>query len=546
MAPRTAAGPRTAGSGEAGRGAADGGAGRPGLIDPALAAALVVGVALRARAFLSGRSLWLDEVLLALNLRDRELTSLLLEPMERLQSAPPGYLMLARGAIRLFGPSDHAARSVAFIAGVALVVLGVVHARRAFRSGLARVGFAWAIALSPTLIYYSHEVKQYSSDALATVVVLLMWQHRHRWSARRLGLLGAGVALISLPGLISLSVLAAAILAEGRSAGSLTVRRDLARVLPVWGLAASLHVVHGLTVGGDRDYMRAWWSMKSGFPPLLPWGRDDLSWFATTGSRTVWLALGHEGRAFPSMDRGPILVAVLVVLLVVIALARGGSRTLSLLGVPLGIFAATVGASFVRLYPFSSRLLVFLVPAVLAVIFGAVDLLVARWRGGDPMDRVRRSLLVAAVVGLLGTAAVPSAGWALRPQDDRDAREAIRALAEWPVDAVVVGFQPVLLDWYGDSPRELEVLGRAVPPDGLASVLLDVESGRSTSVWVISTQSSEEAAIAVDSLGAERFACVFHDDGTFVAIAVASAQLIDPGDGPASEWCDPRRHRASR
>lgn len=507
------------------------------VVDPTgvgLLLAGLVGIGLRARAFTSGRSLWLDEVLLALNIRDRDLISLLVEPMEGLQSAPPGYLILARGAVAVLGPTDAAARSVALVAGIGSVLLGIRYARLALVNGFARLGFAWSIALSPTLIYYSHEVKQYSSDSLATLMVLVAWRSRHRWSGPALAAVAAVAALLSLPGLLATGVLVLGLVAEHLRDRSARARRRLNGVLMFWGIAAALHVSHGLTVGGDRDYLRAWWSMKAGFPPLPPWERSDVSWFVTTTSRTIWLALGHEGRAFPSMDRGPLLATGLVVLLSVVAMIQQRRDALRDLGLPIAIVGVTVLASFARLYPLSSRLVVFLVPAVLAIHFGSVDRLLVRWRGDSMLVRIRRAALALTVIGLIATTLPSTIGRAVRPLDDRDAREAVIRIEEWPAPAVVVAFEPGIIDWYAAQLPAAHLKFPVVGPTMLEALVSDVEGGGVASVWIVSSQSTAEAMSDLTEVGVQRLSCLFVEDETVLAL------VVDPRSVPddASRWCD--------
>ena len=137
-----------------------------------------LGIALRFRQYLFNRSLWFDEASLALNVVDRDVTTLLTKPLAYLQSAPPGFLVAARSMVVALGPSDWALRLVPFIAGVLVVLLAVLLARRELTSTVGRLTFVGLVALSPVLIFYSSEFKQYSSDALAAIAVLVGFSRR--------------------------------------------------------------------------------------------------------------------------------------------------------------------------------------------------------------------------------------------------------------------------------------------------------------------------------------------------------------------------------
>jgi len=112
-----------------------------------------LGISLRLRQYLFNRSLWFDEASLSLNVVDRNVTTLLTEPLAYIQTAPPGFLVAARSMVVALGPSDWVLRLVPFIAGVSVVLLSVVVARRELTSTVGRWTFVGLVSLSPVLIY---------------------------------------------------------------------------------------------------------------------------------------------------------------------------------------------------------------------------------------------------------------------------------------------------------------------------------------------------------------------------------------------------------
>lgn len=493
----------------------------------AIWAGIITGALLRVRAFGAGRSLWWDEALLGQNLRGRTLVALLIEPMEFGQSAPPGYLILGRSAAVLLGGSDAALRSVSLLAGLAVLGLTAALARTSIRSAPLAVALVWSVALSPTLIYYASELKQYSSDAFAVLLTLYLWRIRRQsgWTTQALG--GALAAILSLPGLIALAAMAAARVTEaawddaadrGRLRGFIertpSAVRRLGRLLVVWGVAAALHLAHGLTVGGDRSSMLDWWRFKGGFPPELPWDRADLSWFTSSFSRLVWLSTGHEGRAYPGMDRGPVALMLGVGALVLLGLALGRRRPgWGLLPLTALIGSATLMAAVLRIYPFSSRLLVFLVPPLLLAVFVAADsVLHGRWA---------RVLAAGVIAPMLGAQMLVTVPRAVVPLDDRDVLEALDLIGDGPPGAQLLTYEPPLLDWYRSRipPTVAQILGE---PSLLEGAIAAVEAGRSPALWVVSTHEFELAAADVESAGPERFSCIRTSRETFVAVVLAA------------------------
>ena len=60
---------------------------------------VILGVALRFRQYLFNRSFWFDEASLALNVVDRDLTTLLTERLAYPQTVPPGFLVAVRAMV---------------------------------------------------------------------------------------------------------------------------------------------------------------------------------------------------------------------------------------------------------------------------------------------------------------------------------------------------------------------------------------------------------------------------------------------------------------
>lgn len=111
-----------------------------------------------------GRPLWLDEEMIALNIRDRTLAQLL-EPLSLEQRAPYGWLAIERVTGSIFGFSDLVLRAVPVI--FALVLLGAAAAigKRWMTTAGASVLVALCAA-GPWTFYHALELKHYSADML--------------------------------------------------------------------------------------------------------------------------------------------------------------------------------------------------------------------------------------------------------------------------------------------------------------------------------------------------------------------------------------------
>jgi hypothetical protein len=70
---------------------------------------LATGIVIRVYHYLVNRSLWLDEAMLSNNIIDRSFSQLL-EPLDKLQIAPIGFLFTQKVAVLFLGTNEYALR----------------------------------------------------------------------------------------------------------------------------------------------------------------------------------------------------------------------------------------------------------------------------------------------------------------------------------------------------------------------------------------------------------------------------------------------------
>ena len=131
---------------------------------------IVIGVILRLFQYSLNRSLWLDESFIALNVVNKSFLELL-GPLDYFQVAPIGFLFTEKALLLLLGNNEYILRLFPLVAGIVSLFLFYYLARHCIREqgALIAVGL---FSLSAHLIYYSSEVKQYSSDV--TIALLLL------------------------------------------------------------------------------------------------------------------------------------------------------------------------------------------------------------------------------------------------------------------------------------------------------------------------------------------------------------------------------------
>lgn len=134
------------------------------------AAVLAAGLAIRFGTMRS--SLWLDESWVANSVLAPSISGMFY--FDRwVQSTPPLFLWLARMWTGAFGPGEAAMRATAWIAGAAGACMLALVLRRLFTPLPALLGTALFL-VNYNAIKYSQQVKQYSTDLLAAILLLAM------------------------------------------------------------------------------------------------------------------------------------------------------------------------------------------------------------------------------------------------------------------------------------------------------------------------------------------------------------------------------------
>ncbi|MGQ0634173.1 MAG: glycosyltransferase family 39 protein [Planctomycetaceae bacterium] len=318
--------------------------------------AVALGVGLRLSQYALDRSLFLDEVFVATNVVQRPLGQLV-QTLEHDQRAPAGFLAAVKLTTHFWRTSDLVLRIVPLLSGLAAMLLFPVVARRLTEDRVA--AFATLLfALSPTMVFMSSDLKQYSTDAAATLLLLAIVPF-HAAERRQMGrwlllaLAGGGCLWFSFPAVFVLAATGttlAAVVLRGRE------RRSLMGVVfcgCVWGLAAlGLYLVQLRYFASEPSWKRLW---DGSFLPIIPTSAADLLWLPR---KLVHLATVPAGLGFGG-------VAASALLLGVNRQWRSNRLATALL---LGPIVVALLASGARVYPFGGRVITFLAPIVLLLV----------------------------------------------------------------------------------------------------------------------------------------------------------------------------------
>lgn len=252
--------------------------------------------------YLGGRSLWLDEIMVALNIKYLSFEELR-GKLHYDQVAPIGWLYLERIAYNLTGNLEYGLRSVSLLAAVGAAVLF----RQTVFKALPPIGAFCATAIfafSGVLVRYAVEVKPYMVDVALSVAAL--WCAVSLLKASRLTTLSAGVfALVGFAiVLASFSAVYVLAVAGGVVFLRFALERRWASVAVLAGIAAawlSLFAFLLLTIylpnlqgteltegGASRFFARA------GYAPIPPASASDIVWYFSWAERFIEFLFSRE------------------------------------------------------------------------------------------------------------------------------------------------------------------------------------------------------------------------------------------------------------
>jgi len=332
---------------------------------------VALGIVLRVRQYLLNRSLWEDEASLAMNLVNRsfsELTQLL----DYHQAAPIGFLFIEKLSINFFGNHDYILRLFPLFAGILATYLIYRIARASF--GMAGLFAVFIFAISWWLVYYSSELKQYSSDVMVALLLVFLAGNclKEKGQAKDfllLGIVGTLTIWVSHPSIFILAGIGLVLVLTKFT------RKEYAPWVWILGLGIGWLVSFGIdylvslrNIVAD-EYLIDYW--RKAYVPLPPW--SDKGWFVSTYYSFLFLA-------FHRADN--------VMAFVTLVLSSIGALTILIRDWKIALlvfspFVMVVIASALQRYPLKDRFMLFLIPFVLLLMaegFRGIYWLVARWK----------------------------------------------------------------------------------------------------------------------------------------------------------------------
>ena len=312
---------------------------------------VLVGIALRLFEYLANKSLWYDEAWLAENFIELSYTQLT-GPLLNGQAAPLGFLFVEKLLSDWLGYNEYSLRLFPLIVGVlTVVVFGQLASR--FVSAAATPIALSLFVLSPTLIRYSSEVKQYSIDVGLTVFLYFVAaKFIERKPYTRVDLFvfaswGMISTWFSHASTFILAGVGTTLLLYSFVERNWKELRDIGIVSFLWASSFAIHYMVSLKNLTHSEHMQDYW--LDSFMPLPPLSFADLGWFIDTYFHFFYETLSLS---VPGLGGLGLLFGMIGIFL---------TQRLKFFALCSPIFF-TLLASGLHLYPFHGRLILFLTP----------------------------------------------------------------------------------------------------------------------------------------------------------------------------------------
>jgi len=341
---------------------------------------VTIGYLLAIFQYAFNRSLWLDEAKLALNIIDKSYLELT-QPLHSVQVAPILYLWITKFFTILFGNTEYGLRLFPLLCFFVSVILMVKVARQ-LTSNRVIVWFVTALfCVSPNLIFYASEVKQYGVDVMVVLLLYYLFIRPYKDNKSKvitLSVVGALCIFLSNISIIILFTIGLYVLFYKRK----TLKQML---IPgsVWllafGVYYSLFVYNHPSTAG----MQVYWA--EAFMPINPFSFEFWQWVVLTAQSVFSYVLGGTSYVFIYGTISGIFVTGLFYLI-----KDREYKILFLICVPV---VTHLVLSALKLYPFSTRLLIYQVPLYVLVLGYGLGRLYS-----DGIKRYRKELVAVVTV----------------------------------------------------------------------------------------------------------------------------------------------------
>jgi hypothetical protein len=300
--------------------------------------------------FVTNKSLWVDELLLALNFINHDWQHLL-KPLDYRQMAPIGFLLSSKCFAVIFSHQDTAFKIIPAISwlGSWFVFKSILE-----HFNVSKVLLWGTMALFSSnfiLLSYSYEFKQYSTDVVFALLIFLIYLRIKDKTASqswfKFGFLLSVSLLFSNVAIVVMSALAfLALIKEGKKFFS----SIFFKVLAVQALVFGLYFFTFLYQHPTENYMLQYWESKNAFFPS-----PSVSSFISHKAQ-ITLSVVFNNKYF-----GLVFLSISAFCIY----CKKKIAFFELQNISIVIIAIHLGLSALKKYPFENRFILYFIPFIL-------------------------------------------------------------------------------------------------------------------------------------------------------------------------------------
>ncbi|MBI9077228.1 MAG: glycosyltransferase family 39 protein [Desulfatibacillum sp.] len=314
---------------------------------------IVGGAILAVYQFFLNRSLWLDEASLALNIINRDFAGLA-RALDYNQVAPIGFLFVEKLLVMAFGENELALRLFPLVCFLASIPFFYLFSEKLVENHVIALMATAIFSIAWSILRYSSEVKQYSTDVLFAIVIVYYLLHLKVLNNRSLVIFAVfgGIALwFSNTAIIMLFI-----------SGVYLMYFELLRkksfkilsILMLWAASFSIYYFFFIHNHPTRAFMATYWG--NSFLPLNPFATKFYI-FLFSSTKDIYAYL---------LGFGPFWFIPATISLSAIGFLLYQKKYIVIYFCLAPMFITLFLSAF-HLYPFSRRLLLFILPQIIII-----------------------------------------------------------------------------------------------------------------------------------------------------------------------------------
>ncbi|MDJ0577372.1 MAG: glycosyltransferase family 39 protein [Xenococcaceae cyanobacterium MO_234.B1] len=390
---------------------------------------IISGIVNRLIQYIYNRSLWADEAVLALNIVERSYIELT-QPLDYDQVAPIGFLWIEKFLVNLLGNNEYVLRLFPLIAGIVSLFIFAIIARR-YLKNLGSVIAILLFSSISSIVYYSTEVKQYSTDIL---IALLLCYLLAPYGRKKITTSQTVITILLVVIFLWLSHPAIFIFAAMGLVELVTVilnkdtnisKRKV--IIYASGLLSFCIFYFGFLnqANDNQDLFNSW---EDAFPnhPL------NIIWYLDAFGQFFYKPLGFEYYKLLGFEINLDVVAIALFLLGCFSYFHKNTIILCTLLFPL---LTTFAGAGLHLYPFRTRVVLFLAPFFIIAIAEGIN-----WIATLKLHRVIAIFLACLITLTIAAPVVESSMTFVKPKQKEEIKEVLNYIRqrEQPQDILYI------------------------------------------------------------------------------------------------------------